>query len=103
MAPRYGAPHAVLRAPPQFCRGRAGTRAHSRELILDYCRIAVRKLHPFSTRSESAGSAARPGRTRPSQADSKLAALYQDTFEAPIPQDMLRLLEKIGAGADEEH
>jgi hypothetical protein len=91
-----------LRAPPHFCRSRAGTRAHSRELILDHCRILVRKSHPIFSGPESAGSAARPDRTRHSQADSKLAALYQDTFEAAIPQDMLRLLERIGTTADEE-
>lgn len=62
----------------------------------------MRKRHPILPGSESAGSSAHPRRTRHSQADSKLAALYQDTFEAPIPQDMLRLLEEIGASADKE-
>jgi hypothetical protein len=38
----------------------------------------------------------RHGRT-----DSKLATLYQDTLEAPIPQDMLRLLDRIGADSGE--
>jgi len=79
-----------------FCRGRAGTLARSRELILDHCRIAVRKPSSTSSGQRGTGSEARPGRLRPSEADSKLAELYQDTLEAPIPQDMLRLLEKIG-------
>jgi hypothetical protein len=70
---------------------------HSRELIHDHCRIAVRKPHSTSSGQESTGFEARPARLRPSEADSKLVALYQDTLEAPIPQDMLHLLEKIGA------
>jgi hypothetical protein len=69
----------------------------SRELILDHCRITVRKPSPTSSGQKSTGSEARPGRLRPSAADSKLVSLYQDTLEAPIPQDMMRLLEKIGA------
>lgn len=42
------------------------------------------------------------GPTHRSRTDSKLATLYQDTLEAPIPQDMLRLLERIGAEADND-
>jgi hypothetical protein len=57
----------------------------------------VRKPNSPSLGQKSTGSEARPGRLRPSGADSKLASLYQDTLEAPIPQDMMRLLEKIGA------
>ena len=63
----------------------------------------MRKPQPISSAPENTSSATRPGRTRPSQGDSKLAALYQDTFEAPIPQDMLRLLEKIDTTSDKEH
>jgi hypothetical protein len=70
--------------------------AHSRELILDYSRITVRKPHSPSSGQDGTGSEARPGRLRPSQSDSKLVSLYQDTLDAPIPSDMLRLLEKIG-------
>jgi hypothetical protein len=70
----------------------------SRELILDQRRITVRKPSSTSSGQKSTGSEARPGRLRPNEADSKLALLYQDTLEAPIPQDMLRLLEKIGTG-----
>lgn len=76
---------------------------HSRELILDHCRIAVRKPHHTSSGPESAGSERRGHGSRRGQPDSKLASLYQDTLEAPIPQDMLRLLEKIGSSADHEH
>jgi hypothetical protein len=69
-----------------------------RELILDQRRIAVRKPSSISSGQKVTGSEARPGRLRPNEGDSKLASLYQDTLEAPIPQDMLSLLEKIGAG-----
>ena len=81
-----------------FCRGRAGTLTRSRELMFDHCRIAVRKPSSTLSGQKGTGSEVRPGRLRPNEADSKLATLYQDTLEAPIPQDMMRLLEKIGAG-----
>ena len=58
----------------------------------------MRKPSSISSGQKVTGSEARPGRLRPNEGDSKLASLYQDTREAPIPQDMLSLLEKIGAG-----
>jgi len=63
----------------------------------------VRKPHPTSSGPDSAGAQARGHAPRQDRADSKLASLYQDTLEAPIPQDMLRLLEKIGAGPEGDH
>lgn len=57
----------------------------------------MRKPSSTSSGQKGTGSEARPGRLRPNENDSRLASLYQDTLEAPIPQDMLRLLEKIGA------
>jgi hypothetical protein len=63
----------------------------------------VRKPNSTLTGPGNTGSEARRRRSRQNHADSKLAALYQDTLEAPIPQDMLRLLEKIGASTEREH
>lgn len=63
----------------------------------------MRKPHSTSTRPGNTGSEARGRRSRQNHGDSKLATLYQDTLEAPIPQDMLRLLEKIGASTEKEH
>jgi hypothetical protein len=94
MPPAAAAPPVML-AFPLLCRGRDGTPMHSRELILDHYRIAVRKPNSNTPGHTSTGSEARPSRIRQTQSDSQLAALYQDTLEAPIPQDMLRLLEKI--------
>lgn len=73
-----------------------------RELILDHCGITVRKPIPIPAGPEATVSSARAKGPRQAQADSKLAALYQDTFEAPIPSDMMRLLEKIGTLAEED-
>ena len=78
-------------------RGHAGTLAHSRELIFDYRGIAVRKLKIGSARQEDMSREPRPGRPCQGHTDSRLASLYQDTFEAPIPQDMLRLVEALGS------
>ena len=39
------------------------------------------------------------GAPRPGDADSRLESLYQDTLDAPIPQDMIRLLEKLEAAS----
>lgn len=63
----------------------------------------MRKPHHTSSGPEGARSQAGGRSSRQNHADSKLAALYQDTLEAPIPQDMLRLLEKIGGSADRDH
>ena len=69
---------------------------HSRELIFDHRGIVVRKLNSSPLGHESQGPEARPARPRQGAPDSKLASLYQDTLEAPIPQDIMRLLEKLG-------
>ncbi|HEX2116129.1 MAG TPA: hypothetical protein VHM01_17120 [Alphaproteobacteria bacterium] len=68
---------------------------HSRELIIDHRGMAVRKPNISSAGQNSADLEARPGRPRRGDTDSRLASLYQDTLEAPIPQDILRLLEKL--------
>ena len=68
---------------------------HSRELIIDHRGIDVRKPNISSPRYDNADrETPRQGHT-----DSRLALLYQDTLEAPIPQDILRLLEKLGSAA----
>jgi hypothetical protein len=58
--------------------------------------INVRKLkrNPRIRRDD----ADQPWPTKDGQAgiDYRLAGLYQATLDAPIPQDMLRLVEKIG-------
>jgi hypothetical protein len=84
----------LLRAALHDCRGRAGTRPHARELIQRYFRIAVRKPHSTTSGPEAAGQEARRAGSRP---DSRFASLYQDTLEAPIPQDILSLVEKLGS------
>jgi hypothetical protein len=80
-------------------RGQAGTRAHSRELTFDHRGIAVHKRNTSSAGQEIAALEARPVRPRQGPTDTRLTALYQDTLEAPIPQDMLSLLEKLGTVA----
>lgn len=62
----------------------------------------MRKPHQSSTAPGVSDSITRPGRTRRDEADSKLVQLYQDTLEAPIPQDMLSLLERIAQTADKD-
>jgi hypothetical protein len=89
-------PRRIVPAARLWRRGRVGTQTHSRELMFDHRGIVVRKLSTRSLGHENQGSEARPGHPRQSGNDSKLASLYQDTLEAPIPQDMLRLLEKLG-------
>lgn len=74
----------------------------SRELTLGRSKVIVRKPNPSPSGPQDTGSAEHRGEKRHSPADSKLAELYQDTLEAPIPSDMLRLLERIGTGGDND-
>lgn len=77
--------------------GCAGTHVHSRELILDNFGIVVSKpRRPLRTREDATDNSRLVPMSRDG-IDHRLARLYQGTFDAPIPQDMLRLIEKIGA------
>lgn len=62
----------------------------------------MRKPHHSSTGPGNDDSLTQSGRMRHGETDSKLAELYQDTLEAPIPQDMLSLLERIAETADKD-
>ena len=91
-------------APVPDCAGGAAGRLRPRwnadalaRVDLRLPGIAVRKVTTSSAGQDSLVLEARPGRHRQSHADSRLELLYQDTLEAPIPQDMLRLLEKLGS------
>ena len=59
----------------------------------------MRKPNNSSVAQDKSGSGARPERPRQPHADSRLESLYQDTLDAPIPQDMMRLLEKLDGGS----
>ena len=87
---------------PRRDRRPVGTCVYARELILRQSKVTVRKTRPTISEPENRGSDGHRSPTPHSRTDSKLATLYQDTLEAPIPHDMLRLLEKIGAEADED-
>lgn len=79
------------------CRsGRAGTVACSRELIFRNHRINVRKLKRNTRIRRDEADQPWPKQDSPDGIDYRLACLYQATLDAPIPQDMLRLVEKIG-------
>jgi hypothetical protein len=88
-------------APDNWICGRAGTRTYSCELIFDNDRVDVRKLkRTLRKRRQDVADEPWPEKVSRKDIDHRLACLYQATLEAPIPQDMLRLVEKIGARQD---
>jgi hypothetical protein len=59
--------------------------------------IAVRRPTNSTLAQDRKDREARPECPRHGRNDSRLASLYQDTLDAPIPQDMIHLLEKLKA------